>query len=80
GVAGVFRGKKGRTTISREAGAAGGRGNRQFVGERTDQRGGGGFFFYVKPRIAYFDRTFGGVASLVGRKNKAISKKPPLEN
>lgn len=24
--------------------------------------------------------TFGGVASLVGRKNKAISKKPPLEN
>nr|WP_169172708.1 IS3 family transposase [Escherichia coli] len=37
GLAGVLRGKKVRTTISRKAVAAGDRVNRQFVAERTDQ-------------------------------------------
>ncbi|MGS8405142.1 IS3 family transposase [Escherichia coli] len=37
GVAGVLRGKKVRTTISRKAVAAGDRVNRQFVAERPDQ-------------------------------------------
>ncbi|WP_420480592.1 IS3 family transposase [Escherichia coli] len=37
GLAGVLRGKKVRTTISREAVAAGDRVNRQFVAERPDQ-------------------------------------------
>ena len=37
GLAGVFRGKKVRTTISRKAVAAGDRVNRQFVAERPDQ-------------------------------------------
>ncbi|MDO1841370.1 IS3 family transposase, partial [Escherichia coli] len=45
GLAGVFRGKKGRTTVSRENVAAGDRGKRQFVAERPDQLGGEGFFF-----------------------------------
>ncbi|WP_168697865.1 IS3 family transposase, partial [Escherichia coli] len=45
GLAGVFRGEKGRTTISREAGAAGDRGKRQVVGERPDQLWGGGFSY-----------------------------------
>ncbi|WP_213054575.1 IS3 family transposase, partial [Escherichia coli] len=45
GLAGVFRGEKGRTTISREAGAAGGRGKPQVWGERPDQPWGGGFSF-----------------------------------
>jgi len=34
----------------------------------------------VKPRIAYFDRTFGEVASLVGEKNKGNFKKATREN
>ncbi|WP_053903009.1 IS3 family transposase, partial [Escherichia coli] len=37
GLAGVLRGKKVRTTISRKAVAAGDRVNRQFVAERPDQ-------------------------------------------
>ncbi|WP_168701185.1 IS3 family transposase, partial [Escherichia coli] len=37
GVGGGFRGKKGRTTIHPKAGAAGGRGKRQFVAERPDR-------------------------------------------
>ncbi|ELS3625361.1 IS3 family transposase [Salmonella enterica] len=37
GLAGVLRGKKVRTTISRKAAAAGDRVNRQFVAERPDQ-------------------------------------------
>ncbi|WP_434081930.1 IS3 family transposase [Escherichia coli] len=37
GLAGVLRGKKVRTTISRKAVAAGDRANRQFVAERPDQ-------------------------------------------
>ncbi|MDO2182571.1 IS3 family transposase, partial [Escherichia coli] len=45
GLAGVLPGKKGRTTISREDGAAGDRGKPQFVAERPDQPWGGGFSF-----------------------------------
>ncbi|WP_140406517.1 IS3 family transposase, partial [Escherichia coli] len=45
GLAGVFRGKKGRTTLSREAVSAGDPGKPQFVAERPDQLGGGGFSF-----------------------------------
>ena len=37
GLAGVLRGKKVRTTVSRKAVAAGDRVNRQFVAERSDQ-------------------------------------------
>ncbi|ENA44314.1 putative transposase for insertion sequence element IS3411 domain protein [Escherichia coli P0301867.4] len=37
GLAGVLRGKKVRTTVSRKAVAAGDRVNRQFVAERPDQ-------------------------------------------
>ncbi|WP_148935733.1 IS3 family transposase, partial [Escherichia coli] len=45
GLAGGFPGEKGRTTISRETGAAGGRGKRQVVGGRPDPPWGGGFSF-----------------------------------
>ncbi|WP_157941427.1 IS3 family transposase, partial [Escherichia albertii] len=45
GLAGVFRGKKVRTTISRETVAAGDRGKRQVVAERPDPLWGGGFFY-----------------------------------
>ncbi|EIN80550.1 transposase domain protein, partial [Escherichia coli TW09098] len=37
GLAGVLRGKKVRTTVSRKAVSAGDRVNRQFVAERPDQ-------------------------------------------
>ncbi|OVB51486.1 hypothetical protein UQ43_28055, partial [Escherichia coli] len=43
GLAGGFRGKKGRTTRRRETVSAGDRGKRQFVGERPDPPWGGGF-------------------------------------
>ncbi|WP_168701927.1 IS3 family transposase, partial [Escherichia coli] len=45
GLAGVFRGEKGRTTLSRKAVAAGDPGNPQFVGERPDPLWVGGFSF-----------------------------------
>ncbi|HAZ7516300.1 TPA: IS3 family transposase [Escherichia coli] len=45
GLAGVLRGKKVRTTISRKAVAAGDRVNRQFVAERPDQLWGADFTY-----------------------------------
>ena len=45
GLAGVFRGKKARTTVSRKAVAAGDRVNRQFVAERPDQLWGADFTY-----------------------------------
>ncbi|OVA53556.1 hypothetical protein UP92_28065, partial [Escherichia coli] len=58
GLAGVLPGEKGRTTISREAGAAGGRGKPQFVGERPDPPWGGGFFFVSTRRGFVFVGVF----------------------
>ncbi|ENE92152.1 putative transposase [Escherichia coli P0304777.5] len=49
GLAGVLRGKKVRTTISRKAVAAGDRVNRQFVAVRPDQLWGG---FYLRQHMA----------------------------
>ena len=45
GLAGGFRGKKVRTTVSRKAVAAGDRVNRQFVAERPDQLWGADFTY-----------------------------------
>nr|WP_199900004.1 IS3 family transposase [Escherichia coli] len=45
GLAGVLRGKKVRTTVSRKAVAAGDRVNRQFVAERPDQLWGADFTY-----------------------------------
>ena len=47
GLAGVLRGKKVRTTISRKTVAAGDRVNRQFVAERPDQLWGADFTYSV---------------------------------
>ncbi|WP_168701926.1 IS3 family transposase, partial [Escherichia coli] len=52
GLAGVFRGEKGRTTLNPKAGAAGDRGKPQFVAERPDPPWVGGFS-YVSTRQGF---------------------------